>query len=102
MSGYASITGNEALKTQVGARGSYTVADTDTYHAGDGTDDATNTYLGVGRIRRIVFITASAFDTDTARLGGAVNTGVTYPAGFELWGDYSAVQLASGSAELYP
>lgn len=58
------------------------------------------TGVNTGKYGAVQFIIAGTLTTLTGGLTGTA-TGITYPAGFVIYGYFTVVTLASGSAILY-
>ena len=73
---------NEALLALAGQKGGTNIADTDTH---------------TGTWWKIIVITAATFTTNTLESGAAAAfSGSAVPAGVELLGNFTAIDLASG------
>jgi hypothetical protein len=64
-----------------------------------GSEVVSDTVLRTGEFSRIVVLSGTQFTTLTGNHAGF--SGVTYPAGLNLSGEFTEVQLASGSILLF-
>lgn len=60
----------------------------------------TGTTVNTGSIYAITIVSAAVFTTLTGMSGDTL-AGVTFPAGITIYGNFTVVTLASGSALLY-
>lgn len=65
-----------------------------------GSQLITDTTAVTGSFKAISVVSDCVFTTLTGNMTGTI-TGVTFPAGFTLYGEFTAITLASGSVIAY-